>query len=399
MVAERTISKGAERAVSDDEVAALEEQREYLLKSLDDLEQEYAAGDIDEVDYAELKDDYTARAAAMIRTIDARKARVASAAKGGSRRLLWLGGIVVIAVLAGIFIGQASGTRRAGEVGSGDIRASTRTLLIQADDALQNQRFEEAIELYDEVLEVEPSNVEAITYRAWVGYRMDPVAELALPGFEEAIAFEPDYSDARVFNAIVLLDDDQPIAAAEQLKAFDATEPPPFMQSLVDDRSLRENIMVALFGAEEPVPIDDTAFDVDEVVAVARSLAQFAAVNEAKALFDAVLVAEPDHVEAHTYAGWMLAQLWNTPELTTDLDDSEVDDLLESAFGFLDTALEIDPTYPDALVYRAFFRRATDDPQGAAADLNVFNELTDQPPQLVGLIEQFDLAEVLEETS
>ena len=48
----------------------LEAERDFLLRSLDDLEAERDAGNIDDETYRELHDDYTARAAAVIRTID-----------------------------------------------------------------------------------------------------------------------------------------------------------------------------------------------------------------------------------------------------------------------------------------------------------------------------------------
>ena len=48
----------------------LEEQRDHLLASLDDLDAEYEAGDLDDDDYRTLRADYTARAAAVIRAID-----------------------------------------------------------------------------------------------------------------------------------------------------------------------------------------------------------------------------------------------------------------------------------------------------------------------------------------
>lgn len=387
----------AERVIEDEEIIALEEQRDYLLKSLDDLENEHAAGDIDEGDYTELKDDYTARAAVMIRTIEAGKARVGEASSGGGRRFAWIAGIATVAILAGVFIGQASGSRRAGEFGSGEIRAGSRTLLLQADDALQNQRFDEAIELYDEVLETEPTNVQAITYRAWVRYRQDPVAGLALPDFEDAIALEPDYTDARVFNTIVLLEDDQALEASVQLKAFDATDPPPFMLSLVESRLLRENVMLALFGAEQPVPIGDTAFDVDDVVAVARSSVdrrrEFA---EAQILFDAALTHDPSHVEAHAYAGWMLARLWDDPQIGAGMSDDEAAEMQASATTFLDTAIDLDPTYPDALVFRSFLRRAQDDIEGSAADLTTYYALDDDQADLLLYISDGGLDEVLE---
>ena len=47
------------------------EERDFLLASLDDLEAEYAAGDLDDDDYAALKADYTTRAARVIRELEA----------------------------------------------------------------------------------------------------------------------------------------------------------------------------------------------------------------------------------------------------------------------------------------------------------------------------------------
>ncbi len=44
------------------DIGSLEEQRDFLLDSLRDLERDREAGDISESDYLELKDDYTARA-------------------------------------------------------------------------------------------------------------------------------------------------------------------------------------------------------------------------------------------------------------------------------------------------------------------------------------------------
>ena len=43
------------------------DQREFLLRSLEDLELEHEAGDLDDADYNALKDEYTARAAAALR--------------------------------------------------------------------------------------------------------------------------------------------------------------------------------------------------------------------------------------------------------------------------------------------------------------------------------------------
>ena len=50
--------------------AELEEERDFLLRSLDDLEAERTAGELDEDDYRNLKDGYTARAAEVLRALD-----------------------------------------------------------------------------------------------------------------------------------------------------------------------------------------------------------------------------------------------------------------------------------------------------------------------------------------
>ena len=64
------------------------DQREFLLRSLEDLEREHDAGDLDDADYIALKDDYTARAAAALRAEPAaRRPR-----RRGNRGLLALGG-------------------------------------------------------------------------------------------------------------------------------------------------------------------------------------------------------------------------------------------------------------------------------------------------------------------
>ena len=103
----------------------LEEERDFLLKSLDDLEAERESGAIDDESYAELRDDYTARAAAVIRTlrdgVDSRPAPAASASP--RRRLAIIAGIVVVAIVAGVGLAGALGARLPGETASGNTRS------------------------------------------------------------------------------------------------------------------------------------------------------------------------------------------------------------------------------------------------------------------------------------
>ena len=71
-----------------DALAALVEERDFLLRSLDDLEREHDAGDVDDHDYETLKDDYTARAARAIRAIESHRARTRAARRPRSWRRL-----------------------------------------------------------------------------------------------------------------------------------------------------------------------------------------------------------------------------------------------------------------------------------------------------------------------
>ena len=71
-------------ALDPDELAALEEQRDFLLRSLADLDREHDAGDLEDDDYQTLKDDYTARAADVLRAIEERRAASGGSSRSGS---------------------------------------------------------------------------------------------------------------------------------------------------------------------------------------------------------------------------------------------------------------------------------------------------------------------------
>ena len=81
-----------------DLLAELEEEQRFLLRSLDDLEREHDAGDVDETDYVTLRDGYTARAAAVLRTIAAERAQLPPRPPIEWRRLAITGVIVLVAI-------------------------------------------------------------------------------------------------------------------------------------------------------------------------------------------------------------------------------------------------------------------------------------------------------------
>lgn len=247
------------RDLDPDAFAALEEERDFLLRSLQDLEREHNAGDVDDSDYEELKDDYTARAAAVIRAIDNRSAAVKSLRpqRNWKRTALGLVLVGVVAVGAGWIVFRNAGTRAPGQGLTGDARQDSANLILQAqgltgqaqaslqsgDSAKALKQFESAVQAYDKALEISPENVQAMTYRGWVlhtialnsepsvGAQFDAQAREYL---DEAIAIDPNFSDARVFRAILERNAGEFAAAKADLDAIDMAAIPLYMTQMVN---------------------------------------------------------------------------------------------------------------------------------------------------------------------
>ena len=253
------------RELDPDALAALEEERDFLLRSLEDLEREHAAGDVDDSDFEELKDDYTARAAAAIRAIEDRTAAVKSLLPQRNWQRTALGLVLVgaLAVGASWLVFRNAGTRAPGQGLTGDIRQDSSNLILQAqgltgqaqaslqagDSAKALKQFESAVQAYDKALEISPENVQAMTYRGWVLHTIALSSELsvaadldrqALEYLDEAVAIDPLYSDARVFRAILERNAGEFGAAKADLDAIDMNAIPMYMIQMVN--SLREDV-------------------------------------------------------------------------------------------------------------------------------------------------------------
>lgn len=228
-------------------VDPLEEQRDFLLRSLDDLDAEYEAGDVEEEDYRRLRDDYTARAAAVLRAMEEERPREQGRSSRPASARSWLRPaalvtvVLLLAVGAGLAVARSSGTREAGEQVSGDIRLTNRDRLLQALERVNAGEPVEALELYDEVLETEPDNPEALTYRGWT-LALSGLLEEGLVWLDRAVQADPGYPDARALRAVVLANGLQrPEAALEDLEALDRDALPPDILPLVD--GLRQRLL------------------------------------------------------------------------------------------------------------------------------------------------------------
>ena len=226
----------------------LEEQRDFLLASLRDLERERAAGDVDDADFEALRSSYTARAAEIIRrlqhdgvapdatSVETEKRRV-------PRRLVGVLVVVAFAVGLGVFVARQSGQRLPGETASGGIADSTANKLAQA----RQLNFTDpitAINIYSDVLKVDPDNVEALTYRSWLlaltardaeQSVRDAAVQTAILGLGRATLLDDSYPDAHCFLGIVSFRFANDLATAKsELAKCQAGDPPAQVKSFVD---------------------------------------------------------------------------------------------------------------------------------------------------------------------
>jgi cytochrome c-type biogenesis protein CcmH/NrfG len=221
-----------------DDRSELERERDFLLKSLDDLETERASGNIDDASYTELHDDYTARAAAAIRALrDGVDARPTPPAVGWRRRGLVVAGIVAFAVLAAVSLAAALGARLPGQTSSGNAPQAApsggerKARLQAAADKSPNDpqprlalaRFleesgdtVESLKQYDKAAEIAPDNADALANAGRLRYIVAgqvPSAEArqqlvttARTLLDRAVQADPNHADAHYYRGVLLAD-------------------------------------------------------------------------------------------------------------------------------------------------------------------------------------------------
>lgn len=260
----------------------LESERDFLLRSLDDLELERASGSIEPESYETLHDDYTARAAAVIRALrDGVDARPTRAPVSWQRRALVIGGVAAFAALVAVGLAAALGARLPGQTASGNAgpavaaprndesrrekleRAITenpddigsRLLLapiLEADGDLVG-----ALRRYDEIIAIDEANAKAHAQAGRIIYltagraTTDEAAALVARSrgeLDRAVELDPEYADARFFRAIILANEYGDFAGAQNdLQRYLLAAPNgPFADQA---RQLLADVTVALEGS------------------------------------------------------------------------------------------------------------------------------------------------------
>lgn len=239
--------------IDPDALASLESERDFLLRSIADLETEREAGNLDDERYRALKDDYTARAAAVLRSIEESQEAAAPALAPApvvrKRRLLTGGAVLVFVIVAALALAAASGERREGQTITGNAQGASQSDEMPVADrkaALERQIAEhpddpaahivyarflietsdpngggawpppEAVKSYLKAAQLDPKNPEANAYAGWTLFlatqnsEADPktTAELvdrALVRLDAAVAANDRYPDGVFFRGMVQL--------------------------------------------------------------------------------------------------------------------------------------------------------------------------------------------------
>ena len=246
------------RPTDPDLLAGLEDQRRFLVRSIDDLDREFEAGDLDAADYDELRSDYQRR----VERVDSAIADGRSGMAANRRpRSLWKSaavvvGLAVVAVGLGLVVANVAGRREPGETLTGnDPRTENRNLLL---DCLELDRqasageatVSEAFQCYDTLFQRDNQDPVVLANFGWFLYRAGSSAgqaELVEAGprfVDEAIVLDPDYPDAHAYRLIIYTREGRTEEARAELAALEALNPPP------EIRQLLEPIRAQLEGAE-----------------------------------------------------------------------------------------------------------------------------------------------------
>jgi cytochrome c-type biogenesis protein CcmH/NrfG len=241
------------QTVSGERLSELENERDFLLRSLEDLEEEYGAGEVSDDDYSRLKDSYTARAAEVLRTLQKQDAEregerpaveVESHGAAGTHpkkrkgRNGWLlvGGIaLVLAGIATALIASNTGSRLPGNTATGGVSlAPAQEVARELDQASvleQGGNYAEAIQIFDEVLAQQPDNVDALASAGWLEFEagvLQPDAKSLEAGETEeqkAVSLDPAQPVPHAYLGTMLFVEGQSGQAVVQFGEFIAAKP------------------------------------------------------------------------------------------------------------------------------------------------------------------------------
>ena len=228
-----TLPPAAAGAQEGDEsaVATLKAERDFLLRSLADLEAEHLAGELSAERFRELHDRYTVEAATVLRALERVQPREAGGAlqattsrRGKVRRVAAITVVLALFGAAGAaLLLRATGERQPGQtitgnaqsiVPSNDLDALERATRDRPDDPaahmayasalLEAGRTVDALRSYDTAARLEPTDPAPKAYGGWIVF-LAGLTDEAMVRLDAAVAADPTYPDARFFRGMALL--------------------------------------------------------------------------------------------------------------------------------------------------------------------------------------------------
>ncbi len=240
------VTRGAR--VDPDLLAGLEEQRRFLVRSLDDLDREVEAGDLDRDEYEALRSDYRRRVDRVEAAISDGRAGLAANRRPRSlgRSAAVVLAVALVAVGLGVAVANVAGRRSPGATLTGnDPRTENRTLLL---DCLELDRqatageatVNEAFQCYDTLFQRDGEDPLVLANFGWFLYRAGSSAGQAEPigaglsFVDEAIQLDPDYPDAHAYRLIMLTREGRTDEARAELATLEGLNPPPEIRELLE---------------------------------------------------------------------------------------------------------------------------------------------------------------------
>jgi tetratricopeptide (TPR) repeat protein len=241
----------------------LEEERDFLLKSLDDLDDELVAGNIDPDSYRTLHDDYTARASAIIRSLDDGVDRRPPREPNLPRvmKIVTAMAIVIFCVLIAILVTQTSGQRRPGQTITGNQQVTGTTAnpntyeahINNARALMQQGNLPAAVQEYTAAAKLDPTQAEPLASRGWISAiaarqvtdakTRDALLANAMDDLNRAISVDKNYAPAYAFRGNVLVMENKPALAVPDYQQYLVLVP-------TDDQS-RSLVLQALADAQK----------------------------------------------------------------------------------------------------------------------------------------------------
>ena len=178
----------------------------------------------------------------------AREPRPAPAGAPRWRLLAVVASVLVFAVLATWLVVWGSSDRGQGELTGGTADSGGAGAGFQRCQGMAMTDPAQAVACFDDLLEENPDDVQALTYRGWAHIRADEL-EAGRSDLDRAVQLDPEAADPHVFLAIAASDEGEFELAAEELAAFWANDPGDVAVSVVNSEGLEREVFFGLMSA------------------------------------------------------------------------------------------------------------------------------------------------------